>query len=89
MRRESRRQDRQDRHENHTHTGHGRNQVNLIQGPEDAGELRNRRARHLGTPGIRSSYEIRIMPPIPQEKPETTACGTRMMWRPTRSGRTR
>ncbi len=24
------------------------------------------------------------MPPMPQEKPETTACGTRVIWRPRR-----
>ena len=35
-------------------------------------------------PRMISSCEITIMPPIPQEKPETTACGTRAMWRPIR-----
>ena len=30
-------------------------------------------------PRMMSIWEISIMPPIPQEKPVTTACGTRVM----------
>ena len=35
-------------------------------------------------PRMMSNCETSIMPPIPQEKPETTACGTFMMCRPSR-----
>ena len=46
--------------------------------------------RHVEYPGgdeiprITSSCETSIMAPIPQENPDTTACGTRVMCRPSR-----
>ncbi len=42
----------------------------------------------VATPRITSNCDTSIMPPIPQEKPETTACSTRAMCLPSRIQRT-